>query len=109
MGDPEKPWPEANKIRFPMGDIRPDGLRGPPDGLVAVAFEFCVPADPGVYRELLTIDPGLDIQPAAHGRIGCLASQSLVIGETGSAGWRDTLEALSKLEYVEEIRECHFE
>jgi len=74
-----------------------------------VAYEFCVPADAGVYRKLLQIDPGLSIQPAASGRTGCLANQSLVIGETGQSGWRDTLEALSRLDYVEEIRECHYE
>jgi len=106
---PADAWPEAAKIRFPIDDIRPDGLRGPPDGLVSVAYEFCVPADAGVYRELLQVDPGLLIQPAASGRIGCLASQALVIGETGQAGWRGRLEALSRLDYVEEIRECHFE
>jgi len=106
---PDDAWPEADKIRFPLGDIRPDGLRGPPDGLTAVAFEFCVPADARVYRKLRRIDPGLDIQPGASGRIGCRAGQSLVIGETGHPGWRGTLKALSKLDYVGEIRECHFE
>jgi hypothetical protein len=107
--EPENPRSEAAKIRFPLDDIRPDGLRGPPDGLASVAYEFCVPADDGVYRELLQIDPGLQIQPASSGRVGCLASQSLVIGETGQAGWRDKLEALTRLDYVKEIRECHFE
>ena len=109
VDEPEIPWPEAAKIRFPLDDIRPDGLRGPPDGLTSVAYEFCVPSDASVYRELLQIDPALQIQPASSGRVGCLASQSLVIGETGQAGWRDTLGALSRLDYVEEIRECHFE
>ena len=107
--EPENTWPEAVKIRFPLDDIRPDGLRGPPDGLTSVAYEFCVPSDASVYRELLQIDPALQIQPASSGRVGCLASQSLVIGETGQAGWRDTLGALSRLDYVEEIRECHFD
>ena len=102
-------WPEAAKIRFPLDAIRPDGLRGPPGGLTSVAYEFCVPADAGVYRELLQIEPGLSIRPAASGRIGCLANQSLVVGETGRGGWRDTLETLSRLDYVQEIRECHFE
>jgi hypothetical protein len=109
MNEPDASWPEAAKIRFPMDDIRPDGLRGPPDGLVSVAFEFCVPTDDGVYGELLTIDPGLAIWPATRGRIGCLPVQSLVIGETAQPGWRDVLKALSKLDYVEEIRECYFE
>jgi len=109
LNEPGGAWPEAAKIGFPLDDIRPDGLRGPPDGLKSVAYEFCVPADAGVYRQLLQIDPALTIQPAASGRIGCLDSQSLVIGETGQTGWRKTLEALSRLDYVEEIRECHFE
>lgn len=109
FAEPGDNWPEAAKIRFPLDAIRPDGLRGPPDGLTSLAYEFCVPADAGVYRELLQIDPGLSIQPAASGRIGCLDSQSLVIGDTGQSGWKDTLETLSRLDYVEEIRECHFE
>lgn len=106
---PDDTWPEAAKVGFPLDDIRADGLRGPPDGLTSVAFEFCVPADAGVYRQLLQIDPRLSVQPAASGRIGCQANQALVIGETGQAGWRGTLMALSRLDFVEEIRECHFE
>jgi len=103
------PWPEAVKIKFRTDDIRPDGLRGPPDGLTSVAYEFCAPASAAVNRELLQIDPGLAIQPAASGRVGCRAGQSLVIGETGQPGWLNTLKDLSRLDYVEEIRECQFE
>ena len=109
MDEPAEAWPEAAKIRFPVDAIRADGLRGPPDGLTTVAYEFCVPASAGIYDQLRQIDPGLSIQPAASGRIGCRADQALVIGGTGQPRWRDTLEALTRLEYVEEIRECHFE
>jgi len=103
------PWPGAAKVKFRIDDIGPDGLRGPPDGLVSVAYEFCVPADERVYRELLRIGPELAIDPSAPGRVGCTATQALVIGDTGQPGWRDTLQALSGLDYVAEIRECFFE
>ena len=106
---PPAQWPEAAKIKFRIEEIRPDGLRGPPSGLVSVAYEFCVPANDRVYREVLGIDPGLQIQPASPGRIGCDAGQALVIGDTAQQGWRDSLQALSRLSYVEEIRECFFE
>ena len=106
---PSAQWPEAAKITFRIDDIGPDGLRGPRDGKVSVAYEFCVPADDRVYRQVLGIDPALAIQPAAPGRIGCHAGQALVIGETGQPRWRDSLQALSRLDYVEEIRECFFE
>lgn len=109
LDEPEDAWPEAAKVRFPIDDIRPDGLRGPPDGLRSVAFEFCAPADTLVYQELLQIDAGLEIQPATPGRIGCQDTQALVIGETGHPGWRYTLEALTRLDYVKEISECFFE
>ena len=109
LDEPENAWPEAAKVRFPIDDIRPDGLRGPPDGLGSVAFEFCAPADNLVYRELLQIDAGLEIQPGSPGRIGCGDTQALVIGDTGHPGWRYTLGALTKLDYVDEIRECQFE
>jgi hypothetical protein len=104
-----EPWPEAVKIKFRLDDIRPDGLRGPADGLVAVPYEFCVPADEWVYREILQIDPSLQINTGASGRVGCASNQSLVIGETAQPRWHEVLQALSSLAYVTEIRECFFE
>ncbi|MGA9572657.1 MAG: hypothetical protein WBS20_01785 [Lysobacterales bacterium] len=103
------PWPEAVKIKFRLDDIRPDGLRGPPDGLVAVTYEFCVPDNERVYREIRQIDSGLHIHHGARGRIGCAANQSLTVGETARPRWHDVLQALSSLAYVTEIRECFFE
>ena len=103
------PSHEAAKIRFRLNDIRPDGLRGPPDGLTAVAYEFCVPADGRVYQEVRRIDPGVQFQPGSRGRIGCAKNQTLCIGETHQPRWRDVLQKLAALAYIAEIRECHFE
>jgi len=102
-------WPGDSKIKFQIDDIRADGLRGPPDGLVAVAYEFCVPSDEGVYQEIRQIDHSLQIHSAARGRSRCASNQSLAIGATNQTRWREVLQALSSLDYVSEIRECFFE
>ena len=108
---PHRPdqWPEAAKIKFRIEGIRPDGLRGPPDGLVSVAYEFCVPANERVYQEVRRIDAGVQISPGLSGRIGCSKGQALCTGNTHQPGWREVLKGLSALPYVSEIRECFFE
>jgi len=100
---------DAAKIKFRLDDIRPDGLRGPPDGSGSVAYEFCVPADEKVYKEVRKIDPSVAITHGSHGRVGCTESQSLCIGRTNQPHWREVLKALAALKYVTEIRECFFE
>jgi len=103
------PTPQVAKIQFRLDTIRPDGLRGPPDGLVSVAYEFCVPANEAVYQEVRRIDPGVQIYFGSRGRIGCSTNQALCIGETHKARWRAVLYELSSLPYIAEIREAHFE
>jgi hypothetical protein len=100
---------EAAKIEFQMDHIRPDGLRGPPDGLTLVAYEFCVPADERIYQEVMRIDPSLEIQPGGRGRIGCGNDQALCIGQTHQPRWREVLKRLASLPYIAEIREGFFE
>lgn len=101
---------EAGKIKFRLDNIRADGLRGPADGLVAVSYEFCVPADAAVYAEVKGIDPSVQITPGGRGRVGCQAvGQALCVGNTHQAGWRGILEKLAARGYVKEIRECFFE
>lgn len=102
-------WPGAEKIKFRLDDISANGLRGAPDALVAVAYEFCVPSDKQIRDEVLRIDPGFEVFPAAHGRIGCAPDQVLFIGGTSQPDWRGVLKALSSLSYITEIRECFFE
>ena len=97
------------KIKFKLDDIRPDGLRGPDDGLTTVSYEFCVPKDEATFEELRRIAPGIAIHTGSKGRIGCSEDQALCIGTTGGANWRETLLAIARLGYVAEIYECHFE
>ena len=107
----KKPWERhaAAKIKFQLDDIRPDGLRGPADGLVSVSYEFCVRADDRFYQEVRRIDPSVQIHPNSSGRIACPKGQVLCIGQTNQPHWRDVLRRLSSLSYISEIRECFFE
>ena len=101
--------PEAAKIKFRLDSVRADGLRCLPNGLVAVSYEFCVPADDRAYREVRQIDPSLRIYFGSPGRIGCATNQALCIGETHQPRWRDVLRGLASLTYIAEIRENFFE
>lgn len=101
--------PEAAKIKFNMDNIHSDGLRGAPDGLVAVAYEFCVPTVDRVYREVQRIDPSVKFQLGSRGRIGCASDQTLSISETNQPNWREVLMELSSLSYITEIQEIFFE
>ncbi len=103
------PHAEIAKVGFSLDNLSPEGLRGPPDGLRSVAYEFCVPADNAVYQQVLRIDPGLQIYPGSPGRIGCTRNQSLCIGETNQPDWHEVLQKLAALSYISEIRESFFE
>lgn len=100
---------QADKIQFSLDTIRPDGLRGPADGLTSVAYEFCVPADEAIYEEVRLIDPSVKFHKSSPGRIGCSQQETLCIGETHQENWKEKLLTLSALPYIDEIRECYFE
>jgi heat shock protein HslJ len=91
------------KINFDLGTIHDTGLTGPPDGLVAVAYEFCIPATPEHLPEVQRIDPTVQAQPGAPGRIGCGAGELLCIGSTHQPNWRSVLQELAALDYVTRI------
>jgi hypothetical protein len=38
------PHPYSSKIDVDLANVNSEGLRGPPDGLRAVHYEFCIPA-----------------------------------------------------------------
>ena len=97
------------KIKFDLNGINADGLRGPPDGLVSVAYEFCIPANDQVYQEVRKIDSSVQIQPGAPGRIACSKDQALSIGQTNQPHWLDVLKTLSSQTYIAEIQECFYE
>jgi hypothetical protein len=91
------------KITFDLAQIDADGQTGPPDGRVAISYEFCIPATQAAQDEVRKIDPTITFQPGARGRIGCTKEQILSIGNTQQPGWRAVLVNLAGLDYIARI------
>ena len=101
--------PAGSGIRFDLGRLNTDGLQGPPDGLRALHYEYCIPDQSEAIREVTAIDPTLQIQGGSPGRVGCGAGQLLCLGHTHQPDHRAVLERLAALAFVAEIREAFFE
>jgi hypothetical protein len=101
--------PVSSRVAVDLGNVNAEGLRGPPDGLRAVHYEFCIPADERHAAEVREIDPTARLMRGSRGRIGCSSGQILVLGYTHQPAYRHVLERLAALPYVERIIETHFE
>jgi hypothetical protein len=111
-GGPAPPAGEGDqsaKIRFDLSGLNQDGLYGPPDGLRALAYEFCIPARPELADEVRAIDPTVEIYPGSPGRIGCTRDQYLCIGSSHQPDYRTVLGRLARLEYVARIDPSYME
>lgn len=98
-----------SKIRFELDRLDSDGLQGPPDGLRALHYEYCIPDRPEAIRAAMSIDRTLQIQRGSPGRVGCGADELLCLGHTHQPNHRAVLEQLAGLSFVAEIREAFFE
>ena len=97
------------KIRFDLDALNKDGLYGPPGGLRAMDYEFCIPAEKKYIDEVRRIDPTVTVQAHSPGRIGCGEDQVLCIGNTHQENFRQVLYKLASLPYVQRIEPCYFE
>ena len=97
------------KIEVDLGGVNEEGLRGPPTGLRALHYEYCIPAGQRYAAEVRGIDPTAQLMPASSGRIGCTSGQVLAVGSTHQHGYREVLERLAALPYVTRIAESFFE
>jgi len=64
---------EANLegLHFDLSQLNDQGLVGPPEGLRALSYEFCIPAVEAHVMEVEAIDSTIAIQRSSPGRIGC--------------------------------------
>jgi hypothetical protein len=97
------------KIAFDLGQFNDDGLYGPPGGLRALDYEFCIPADPNFEAQVKAIDPTLTIFPGSKGRVGCDKDAYLCIGNTHQREFKAVLLKLAGLSYVTQIKQCFWE
>jgi hypothetical protein len=95
--------PARAKLGVDLDALNEAGLAGPPDGLRAVAYEFCIPARPELAAAVRAIDPTVEIYSASPGRIGCTADERLCIGSTHQPEYRRVLLELAGLDYVARI------
>ena len=100
------PW---QKIEFDLAQLDADGLRGPADGKVAVAYEFCIPNTDACKAQVKAIDNTVQFMPESRGRIGANKQECLCVGSTHQKRSRQVLHVLANLSYVRRIIECHFE
>ncbi len=99
----------TSRIRFDLERVNSEGLQGPPDGLRALHYEYCIPDRPDALAQVKTIDPTLQFYRQSPGRIGCGEDELLCLGHTHQTGHRDVLTRLAKLPFIREIREAFFE
>ena len=107
-----KNQPLANsrsKITFNLEQLNEDGLYGPPDGLRALHYEFCIPGDPVTAAQVRQIDPTIEISPTSRGRIGCTEGEYLCLGNTHQPNFKAVLLKLAKLPYIKRIDQAFFE
>jgi len=113
-GTPMTATPMTNRpapatIELDLEALDGDGLRGPPDGKVAVAYEFAIPDTPEARAVVQGIDPTVEFHPGSRGRIGAGPGTCLCIGSTHQPHHRDVLAALARLPGMTRIIECHRE
>lgn len=97
------------KIEIDLEALDADGLRGPPDGKVAVDYEFAIPDTPAAREAVSQIDPSVNFFPSSRGRIGAQPGECLCIGSTHQPRHREILFALAQLPEIARIIECHHE
>ena len=101
--------PLSGKIELDLAAADERGLIGPPDGLRAISYEFCIPNDPVSLEEVRSIDGNVQIQGESPGRIGCADGEVLCVSHTAQPDYRHVLGALAGLGYIDRIIEAHFE
>ncbi len=97
------------KIGFDINALDKEGLIGPPDGKVAVNYEFCVPANNQYLNQVKQIDPSLQFHKKSKGRIACSKAEWLCIGSTHQEYAKNKLQRLAELEFVKRIERTYFE
>ncbi len=97
------------KIGFDLNAIDTEGLIGPPDGKVALSYEFCIPADDHYLLQVRQVDPSLKLHKTAKGRIACSKAEWLCVGNTHQEDARMKLNRLAAFAFIKRIERVYFE
>jgi hypothetical protein len=99
----------SGKITFDLEQFNADGLRGPPDGLAAIDYEFCIPNQERHKQQIRSIDSTVQFMCGSRGRINCDKTRCLCIGSTHQESFRQVLLDLAAMDYIERIDWCVWE
>jgi hypothetical protein len=91
-----------------LAQLRSDGLYGPPHGLRALHYEYCIESSAVRLQAAKAIDPTFSSQTAA-GRSACRSGEVLGMGNTHQPGAREIIRRLARIPGVRRIRESVFE
>lgn len=97
------------KITFDTDNINLQGLRGSKTSLRSVSYEFCIPTNEDIAKQVKIIDHSVELHNEARGRINCSETETLAIGNTQQPQWKSVLLNLSSQDYITEIQETFFE
>lgn len=105
----QAPLDSRAKIELELEALDANGLRGPPDGKVAVDYEFAIPDTAAAREAVSRIDPSVAFMAGSRGRIGAQPGECLCLGSTHQPRHREILLALARLPEIARIIECHHE
>lgn len=99
-----------SKITFNIDDFTDGGLReGPKGEFNAISYEFCIPADEKIFKEVLKIDTTVMVMKGSKGRSGCSDKEWLCIGSSGQPGFKNVILKLAELSCIRKISETFWE
>jgi len=108
---PQKPTESPavwKKIRIDFKQLDEQGLLGTGKGKVAMNYEFCIPAQEKLWRQVRKTDPTAQ-RNEGKGRVGCKENQWLVIGATNQKNYQRVLFNLASMPFVERIEPVFWE
>lgn len=88
------------KIAFDIDSLNEEGLYGPPDGLHALDYKFCIPMSDEFKNEVEKIDPSIRIYHGNESQQGCGNEEYLCIGNTHQKDFKQKLIRLTSLDYI---------
>ena len=99
----------VSKISFDLNLLNDDGLYGPPGGLRALDYKFCIPKNEKFKNEVMQIDTALQIYSGNGEKQNCSTNEYLCTGNTHRKNFRQVLLNLASLEYVKKIEQNYWE
>ena len=96
------------KIHLNFKNLDKDGMAGEAGSKVEQHYEFCIPATRKNWKTVKKTDPTAK-RNQGKGRIGCTASEWLIIGCTHQPNYQRVLYKLASLPFVKRIEPVYWE